>query len=347
MISGESSPHAFPAVLPGSAVLSFGYRRAVHAIEAALRGGLDPSTDPPRAKIPVGSDGTVLTMPSFGESGVGVKVVTHNPRNTSAAKPLVHGVYVHFDRDTMAPVAVLDGAALTTLRTPAVSLAGVRTALARFTEPTNVVVFGAGPQAIGHVDALCDTAADGAIPGPATITYVLRRKPDRLLACRVGAAVTAVPAGSGMMAEALRQAHVVVCATTSREPLFDSDMLGDRVVVIAVGSHDPDASEIDTGFVGRASVIVEDSATALRECGEVVHAIRAGTLHASSLIGIADVVTGRASDRLVSAPVLFKGSGMAWEDLVVARAIIAHTASGAVASVVPTGVRRAPTRCVR
>ncbi|MGV2481880.1 UNVERIFIED_CONTAM: ornithine cyclodeaminase family protein, partial [Salmonella enterica subsp. enterica serovar Weltevreden] len=49
---------------------------------------------------------------------------------------------------------VIDGAALTTLRTPAVSVAAVLPALSRFPDPVKVVIFGAGPQGIGHADTI-------------------------------------------------------------------------------------------------------------------------------------------------------------------------------------------------
>src|SRR6478735_1195478 len=139
-------------------VEEFGYARAVEAIEAAWRNGLDPAGDPARSRTAIGDRSHLLTMPSVGESNVGVKLVTTNPDNPAVGLPFVHGVYVLFDRPSLAVVALLDGAALTTLRTPAVSVAAVRPALRRFDRPLRVVVFGLGPQGVGHLDALAATA---------------------------------------------------------------------------------------------------------------------------------------------------------------------------------------------
>lgn len=103
--------------------------------------------------------------------------------------------------------------------------------------------------------------------------------------------------------------------------MFDSAPLPADVVVIAVGSHEPDARELDAALLGRASVVVEDVETALREAGDVILAIRDGTLDAGDLIAMRDVVTG-AVQLPTERPVVFKSVGMSWQDLVVATALL-------------------------
>jgi ornithine cyclodeaminase/alanine dehydrogenase-like protein (mu-crystallin family) len=115
-------------------------------------------------------------------------------------------------------------------------------------------------------------------------------------------------------------ADVIVCATSAGEPVFDSASTKPDVIVIAVGSHDPDRREVDTQLVARAQVIVEDRDTALRECGDVVMAIADSEPTAADLTPMKDVVTGATTLDLDRA-VFFKSSGMSWEDVVVAEAI--------------------------
>jgi ornithine cyclodeaminase len=125
---------------------------AVAAVEAALRGGLDPATDPPRLAVPV-AHGQFLLMPSDASAtAAGVKVVTVAPGNPARGLPRIQAVHLHVDRESLAPTAVLDGTALTALRTPAVSMAAVRRHLPD--RPLRLVVVGAGPQATGHVTTL-------------------------------------------------------------------------------------------------------------------------------------------------------------------------------------------------
>ena len=71
------------------------------------------------------------------------------------------------------------------------------------------------------------------------------------------------PLGSTEADAALGAADVVVCATSARTPLFDSMLLRPEVIVVAVGSHEPDARELDSTLLARSSVVVEDTATVL------------------------------------------------------------------------------------
>ncbi len=294
--------------LDAETVDAVGFAEAVRAVTDALRGGLDPASDPPRIPVDL-SRGQLLLMPSEAYGVAGIKVGTVAPGNPRLGLPRIQAVYLLFDRDTLTLQAALDGTALTTLRTPAVSVAAV---LPRLPDrPLRVAAIGAGPQAVGHLAAL-------AAVRPLDRATHLVRDPAR-------AAMHAVALGSDEAEQLLRGADVVVCATSARTPVFDSSLLRDDVVVIAVGSHEPDAAELDSRLLGRATVVVEDRATALREAGDVVLAVRDGALDPDRLVQMREVVTGSVrppADR----PLVFKSVGMAWEDLVVARAVADGTA---------------------
>ena len=292
--------------LAGDAVRALGPARAVQAVLAALRDGLDPAQDPPRSAVGL-AHGQFLLMPSQTSAAAGVKVATVAPGNPGRGLPRIQATYLLFDPHTLALRAALDGTALTALHTPAVSVAAVLGSLPQ--RPLHVVVFGAGPQAHGHVATLA------AVRPLATVTFVLRdptSTPGALRTCSdiAGAAVDA--------------ADVVVCATSARTPLFDSALLRSGAVVIAVGSHEPDARELDAALLGRSTVVVEDTATALREAGDVVLAVAEGTLRLDDLVPMREVVLGGAvpsGDR----PLVFKSVGMSWQDLVVAEAVLQHS----------------------
>lgn len=286
--------------------------KAVAAITDALRAGLDPATDIPRSTAHT-SRGHFLLMPSETARFAGVKVASVSPDNPALGLPRIHGSYLLFDAATLSPQALLDGIAVTTLRTPAVSTAAVLPFLRGFDGALRVVVFGAGPQAIGHVDTIA-SVLDRPLEN---VTFVVRNPDGVAENARARGAVLASSVPE--VRQAISAAHVVVCATTARTPLFDSVDIAPRTVVMVVGSHEPDAREVDGALLARSFVIVEDVATALREAGDIILARDEGSLDPNDLVPMRDVVSGAATPP-DGAPIVVKTVGMSWEDLVIAEA---------------------------
>lgn len=288
-------------------------RQAAAAIADALRAGVEPSRDPARGVVPL-RRGEFLLMPSQSGSSAGVKVATVAPGNPARGLPRIQAVYVLFDAETLAPVAILDGTALTALRTPAVPAAMLAAIAGRFTAPVRLVVFGAGPIGLAVVRAV------GAVDGLrlAGVTVVTRR-PERVR-LPPEAPVRLLAAHDPAVEQAVRSAGILVCATTAREPVVHARDVPAGATVIAVGSHEPGARELDGPLLARGTVIVEDTATALREAGDVVLAIAEGHLSATDLVPLAEVIR---ADRTIAPgdTVILKTTGMAWQDLAVAEAV--------------------------
>jgi ornithine cyclodeaminase len=286
---------------------------AVDALEAALLAGLDPEADPPRTASPApgAPGGQLLLMPSATASYAGVKLATVAPDNPGRGLPRIQGAYVLFDGATLGPLALLDGIALTSLRTPAVSALAVRHLAVP--EARRLVVFGTGPQAWGHVEAMRAVR-------PVEHVDIVGRDPGRI----AGFAAACEAAGLSAAAatpDAVAAADLVCCCTSARAPLFDGALLPPHATVVAVGSHEPGAREVDDQSVGRAgAVVVEARSAALREAGDVIQAVAAGAFDASRLATLAELVRGQVTVP-EGRPRLFKSVGMAWEDLVTAAAV--------------------------
>lgn len=281
---------------------------AVDALEAAFAAGLPNA--PLRTQLPAGS-GELLVMPASGPLGTGVKLVTVNPANRARALPLIHGVYVLFDHETLQPVALIDGAALTTLRTAAVSALATRWLARR--DAAHLVLFGAGEQARAHLEAMM------AVRPVRRVTIVSRSHvPAEALAAQARAAGAAATVGEP---DAVAKADIVCTCTTSDRPVFDGGSLARGCHVNGIGSHRPDARELDELVMERAAlVVVETREAALAEAGDLVMPLRSGRLTASGLHELSEVVTGRAGRRSEDDLTVFKSVGIAPEDLVVARA---------------------------
>lgn len=296
------------------------YAGAIAALRAALMTDFDPADDPTRLSAPL-KHGEFLFMPAEIGSYAGVKVLTVTPGNHAVGLPRIQGSCLLLDSRTHRPLAILDGAALTNLRTPAVSLAGVADVLtARFPDGVSMTVFGVGVQGLLHVDAARAVV-------PVTGVTVVVREPGRgadFLAglAEMGITGTEVVGSSGEeLVAALQASDLVVTATTAEQPLFPAEAIPDSAVVVAMGSHSPDARELPGALLGRSTVIVESRHTARDECGDVVLAIAEGALKMEDTLTFKEVVTSRAAGVAADRPVVFKTSGMSWEDLVVAKTV--------------------------
>jgi ornithine cyclodeaminase/alanine dehydrogenase-like protein (mu-crystallin family) len=295
-------------VFEAEQVAGFGFSRATAALRAALAAGLDPEASPPRGSVPLGG-GEMLIMPSEFGPVAGIKLVSVVPGNPARGLPRIHGVYVLLDAASLAPRALLDGAALTSLRTPAVSALGVD--LVAPADASRLVVFGAGPQAYGHVSAL------RAIRPIASVRVVGRSDSaslHRFVEHFQSTGLDVAAAGPAVVAEA----DIVACCTTARTPLFPGELLPPDAVVVAVGSHEPDAREVDSETVRRCGALVESRGAATREAGDIMRAIADGVIGEDELVTFADLVRGVSPAR----PRLIKTVGMGWEDLVIAAAVV-------------------------
>lgn len=287
------------------------YRRvsfadAVTAYHRDLRAGVDPSKDLPKHIDDV-ANGQVLLMPTQNSEYLGVKVVTVAPKNPDRGLERIQGHYLLFDAATLSPVAIMDGVALTTLRTPAVSAAAADLLAAETCE--HLVIFGYGPQAWGHVEAL------RAIRAITRVTLVGRNQ-ERAQVMADQITASGIPANVGT-AEEVKDSNLIVCATTAREPIFDGSLVPDDACVIAVGSHEADARELDTGLIARSQVIVEDRGHVMIEGGDIVIPIKEGAITLDHVSPLRDLIIGDVAVNR-SRPRVFKSSGMPWEDLVVA-----------------------------
>ena len=310
------------------------------AVEALARGFMARAGDElggiPRNVLPVpdrepGDEGELLLMPAFGPEGAGVKLVSIVRGNGARQLPLIQGLYVLLAPDGLTPELVIDGAAMTGIRTAAVSaLATSRLARA---DSRHLVVFGAGTQASAHVEAMRAIL-------PIDRVTIVGSSAGSARAAELARAL----AGDGVRAavglpSAIAEADIVCTCTTSTEPVFDDRELPAGAHVNAIGAYRMDMCELPTASLARALIVVESIEATLAEAGDVARAIDAGALPASGfaheLVEVLAGTVGRSEPEQIT---IFKSVGLAIEDLMLARAVADTLAEK------PSISRRSPAR---
>ena len=256
--------------------------------------------------------------PDDGRDGaLGMKAVSVFPGNARRGIDTHQGAVLLFEPDTGRLSALMDGAAITAIRTAAVS--GVATDLLARKDAVELAILGAGVQARTHLEAI-------AAVRPLRRVRVWSRNPEHAgnlvkeSAARYDAAIEAVPTAEA----AVRGADVVATVTASPEPVLQRAWLKDGAHLNAVGSSIPTTREIDSATMAAARLFVDRRESALNEAGDVLIAMREGAFTADHIQAeLGDVIIGRDTGRQSAAELtLFKSLGLSVEDVASAAFIL-------------------------
>ena len=248
---------------------------------------------------------------------VGLKVIGMLHANAGGELDTHQGLVALFDPATGAPRAVLEGSAITAVRTAAVSGVATR-ALAR-EDAGDLALLGSGVQASQHLAAMVVARELRRVrvwsPTPARRAAFAERESSRH-----GLEVVAVDTAEA----AVRGADLVCTATTACEPVLEGAWLEDGTHVNAAGACMPKARELDSAAVRRARVVVDRMESAWAEAGNLIQPRDAGEITEDHVLGeLGDVLTGtlcgREGERDVT---LFQSLGLAVQDLAAAYYVV-------------------------
>ncbi|MBI4494533.1 MAG: ornithine cyclodeaminase family protein [Chloroflexi bacterium] len=260
--------------------------------------------------------GIVLTMPGAAHEAraVGVKIASVFPHNSERGLPRLCSIYLLLDYATGQPLAVMDGSALSAVRTAAASAVATRW-LAR-AEAGVLGIFGTGVQAEGHALALPHVRPIRRVLVLGTSTARSHAFAARL-ASRLGLPVEAAASAEQLDSES----DILVAATTSPTPLFQGAWVRPGTHINAVGAFTPGTREVDAETVRRAHVVVDTYEGALAEAGDLLIPLDQGLIDRAHLAAeLGEVVLGQRPGRRSEDEVtLFKSVGAAFEDVVAAR----------------------------
>ncbi len=282
---------------------------AIECVEDAFRQLSDErAANQPRRRVAAGN-GTILHVMSAGSEPLGYVGYKSYVTTRNGAR-FQFGL---FDAESGQPVALIESNLLGQMRTGAAT--GVATKFMARPDAKVVGCFGTGFQAKSQLKAVCSVRRIERVEVYGRDDARRRALADEMTEfCTVP--VVAVHAPD----EAAAEKDIVVCATTSRTPLFDGHILAEGTHINAVGSNYLSKSELDVTTIRRADHIVCDNREACKlEAGDFVPALEDGSLDWSRVRELADVVVGRETGRAHAEDItLFKSVGLALEDLAVA-----------------------------
>jgi len=260
------------------------------------------------------SQGVTLVMPSYvsgDHEALAVKVVSVFPKNGSRGLARIQAAVNVFDPSTGQPVALIEGSALTGIRTAAVS--GAATDFIAKPNTPVLGIVGAGVQARTHIEAVCSVRGIERIQiyGPTVAKLEKLAEEVQQLPGVPSEIVIAASAD-----EAVQDADIVCAVSTAVDPVFDDQSIKPGAHINAVGSYQPHVREIPTATVVRSRVYVDQREAAWEEAGDLIQPLRAGQITADHIVAdLSELATGMKPAKLEgSQTTLFKSVGLAMQD---------------------------------
>lgn len=278
----------------------------------ALRSGLRQAfgsfsagrADVPPRIVARSAKGFLAAMPGHLEGvGLVVKAVSVFPGNHGTDIPSHQGLIIVCDEDTGTPLAIIDGASVTALRTAA-SAAVAADLLAR-PDATTLAIIGGGVQGHSHLKAFADLR-------PWSSVRVASRSKGS-----AAALAARHPTGKAMSFEdAVRGADVVCLTTDADTPVVDAAWVSPGVHIGSVGTR----AELHPGLL-RGTVFVEwlGAATSAPPAG----AVELQGIDLDRIVELGRVVNGDHPGRTSPAEItVYKSTGHAIEDVAAARLVL-------------------------
>lgn len=273
------------------------------AIEDALRAIARRTSSAPGRTAVMTATGGLYSMPGFVPGyGLATKLICNFPDNPKHGLPTHHGLVALFDDRTGEPLSVMNASYLTAIRTAATS--AVATRLLSRADSNSLAIIGAGLQAAAHLEAVTRVRTFKDIRIASRNFEHARRLASGLEHARA----------LNSFEEAICGADVICGCLDTREPAILGRWLGPSTHVNSVGGFF--GAEIDEATVKGSAVYVE-SPDALQPPPVGSNELQHLSLSEVTLLGsLLETTDGQLVQRR---PTLYKSTGHAAEDVVVAR----------------------------
>jgi ornithine cyclodeaminase/alanine dehydrogenase-like protein (mu-crystallin family) len=281
----------------------------IEAMEEAVR--ISPDYDRcmlKRQHIDRGEN-TFLIMPCIDERYWVTKLVSFCPENRKLGKPSICGTVVLNDSRTGELLAIMDGPAITALRTAAVSAVGIK-----YLSPekaSSLGLVGAGIQGLQQARFACQVRNIEQITVYDISRTALRNFMDRAAEEMPGVPVTA----AGDATEVCFRSEIIITATNAVHPVFpEQEGLLHGKTVVAIGSYKPMNRELPVDLFTQIDRVFIDTSHGITESGDLMYPVKEGLIREADMHPLGDLLSGQVGPGH-SPTRLFKTTGSAVYDL--------------------------------
>lgn len=261
-------------------------------------------------------DNTMLIMPAWdNQDYYGIKLISATPSNRNKDIPYLNGMYILFDAHTGIPAARMDAKLITHMRTAATSVLAASCLANK--EASSVLIIGNGRIAPHYIRAYASQSNVNQI-------YLWGRNHLKSLQVvedldEMEISVEAVASFDSIISIV----DIISCITSATTPIIQLSHVEKGQHLDLAGSFTTDMIEVATDVVAACEVYVDNRDVTPHHAGEIVQAIKEGKLDLSDIKGtLHDICQTPISNRFNQDTIsLFKSTGMAIEDLVIAKMI--------------------------
>jgi ornithine cyclodeaminase len=288
----------------------------VDMMEKALQQSIEPGgyVMPKRMHLDYKAD-TFLLMPCITDEYWVTKLVSFCPGNKSLGRPSIYGTVVLNDTKTGEPLAIMDGSAITAMRTAAATAVGIRHLSPADSHSLGII--GAGTQGIWQALFACSEreiheiwAFDQNRENLLHFAEIIKIRYPRI---RVIQATDS--------SEVALNSDIIISATNSQHPVFpDEKELFTGKTFIGIGSYKPDCREFPEQLFRQLDNIYVDTLDGKTESGDLVTPVKNNWIADKQICSLGSLLKG---DNIPTPnPTrLFKTVGFALLDLFAAKLV--------------------------
>lgn len=302
--------------IPNSTIEALGFKELIQCLKSAFQ---RPSVAPLRhhhdySNANSTTDNTLLLMPAWDDTYLGIKTVIVAPGNSRQNLPTINARYALFDKKTGIPLAQMDAKLLTAKRTAAAS--ALASSYLALKNAKKLLMMGTGNMVPHLINAHC-------VARPIEEVWIWGRKQAKAQKLVDELKIPQPIYVVEDLRKTINEVDIISCATSTETPIVKGEWLRAGQHLDLVGSFKPNMREADDIAIAKSKIYVDTKVGALKESGDLVIPLQRGIIQEKEVKGdLFDLCRGLCEGRNKPETItFFKSVGHALEDLAVARLV--------------------------